>query len=321
MFPVHRREFLMLLGALLDPTALFSGDWDRETPLATSIREALEAIFSGLSMALDFRCINRQHDEEFRIQINASNLYPVASCFKAFLVLDYFLNTPQSEWVYDESSTVYRTAVYSDNTATGVLLDEIGQRTPGRENAIEKFNNFIHTVIGLSSGLHTWNWPDTPVSGVRDPRFAPSETRQVVVDGQAYLVDNVFTAADLGRGYDFLMRGEYFTRSPVVRDAIHMTKTLLSIPAADYQSPIERVYSPGYTGKDGILPARDVATGRVVNDAGLIYMNERAYILAFLSAGESESTAISVLREVVGQMAVYEAGRHLDWQEENRILG
>ncbi len=259
-------------------------------------------------MALDFRCINRQHDEEFRIQINASNLYPVASCFKAFLVLDYFLNTPQSEWVYGEFSTVYRTAVHSDNTATGVLLDEMAQRIPGRQNAIEKFNDFMHAIIGLSSGLHTWNWPNTPVLGSRDPRFAPSETRQVFVDGQAYLVDNVFTAADLGRGYDFLLRGEYFTQSPILRDAIHMTRTLLSIPASDYQSPIERVYEAGYMGKDGILPSRDVATGRVVNDAGVISLNDRAYILAFLSASESESTAISVLREVVGQIDVYESG-------------
>jgi hypothetical protein len=305
---VHRRNFLKLLGVLLTPaTSLFS-DWDTETPLVTSIREHLQAVFNGLNMALDFRCINRQHDEEFRIQINASNLYPVASCFKAFLALDYFLNTPQSEWVNDETSTVYRTAVYSDNTATGMLLDEMALRIPGRENAIEKFNDFLHSVIGLSSGLHTWNWPNTPVLGISDPRFAPSEARQVFVDGQPYLVDNVFTAADLGRGYDFLLRGESFTQSPILRDSIHMTKTLLSIPAPDYQSPIERVYAAGYMGKDGILPSRDVATGRVVNDAGVISLNDRAYIVVFLSAGESESTAISVLREVVGQIDLYQSG-------------
>jgi hypothetical protein len=304
---VHRRNILKLLGVLLTPTTSRFGDWDTETPLVTSIREYLEAVFNGLNMALDFRCINRQQDEEFRIQINAANLYPVASCFKAFLVLDYFLNTPQSEWVNDETSTVYRIAVYSDNTATGVLLDEMAQRMPGRENAIEKFNDFLHTIIGLSSGLHTWNWPNTPVMGLSDPRFAPSEARQVFVNGQPYLVDNVFTAGDLGRGYDFLLRGEYFTQSPVLHDAIHMTKALLSIPATDYRSPIERVYEAGYMGKDGILPSGDVSTGRVVNDAGVMSLNDRAYIVAFLSAGESESTAISVLREIVSQMDVYES--------------
>jgi hypothetical protein len=297
-----------MIGMTLFPAVRLSGDWDRETPLVTSIHEHLEGVFGGQNMALDFRCMNEAHDEEFRIQINASNLYPVASCFKAFLVLDYFLDTPQSEWDYGESGIVYRTAVYSDNTATGALLDEMARRIPGRQNAIEKFNDFLHGVIGLSSGLHTWNWPNTPVLGLSDPRFAPSEARQVFVDGQPYLVDNVFTAADLGRGYDFLLRGEYFTQSPILRDAIHMTKALLSIPATDYRSPIERVYEGGYMGKDGILPSSDVVTGRVVNDAGVISLNDRAYIVAFLSAGESESTAISVLREVVGQIDVYESG-------------
>ena len=302
MIPLSRREFLKLLGA-----AAVTGDWEQETPLVTAIREYLETVFDGLNMALDFRRINSTYDETFRIQINAFNLYPVASCFKAFLVLYYFLYTPQSEWVYDQNSVVYRTAVYSDNTLTGVLLEEISQRIPGRRNAIEKFNDFLHITMGLTSGLHRWNWPDTPVVGISDARFAPSEARQVIIAGQAYLVDNVFTAADLGRGYDFLARGEYFTWSPVLRDAIHMTKTLMSIPAPDYQSPIERVYPAGYVGKDGILPSRDVATGRVVNDAGLLSVGDRTYIVAFMSAGESESTAINVLREVVDQVEVYEA--------------
>lgn len=309
-----RRAFLRFLGAaLLPPLAvslptLSAHDWEQETPLVTSIREHLEAVFSGLNMALDFRRINARYDEEFRIQINGFNLYPVASCFKAFLVLCYFLHTPQSEWAYDESSPIYRTAVYSDNTDTGVVLDEVARRVPGHQNPIEKFNNFLHSTIGLTSGLRTWDWPDTPVVGLTDPRFAPSVTRQVLVDGQAFSVDNIFTAADLGHGYDFLARGEHFTPSPVLREAIRMTKTLLSIPAPEYQSPIERVYAGGYMGKDGILPGRDVATGRVVNDAGVLSVGSSAYLIAFMSAGESESTAIVVLREVVGQIEVYEAG-------------
>ncbi len=300
---LNRREFLKLWGAVV-----LQRDWDHETPLVTSIREYLESVIGGLNMALDFRRINRHYDEEFRIQINAFNLYPVASCFKAFLVLYYFLYTPQSEWRYDEISIVYRAAVYSDNTDTGVLLDEVAQRVISRKNAIEKFNDFLRIIVGLANGLHSWNWPDTPVVGMTDPRFAPSASRAVYADGQPYPVDNVFTAADLGRGYDFLWRGDYFTRSPVLRDAIRATRDLLSIPASGYQSPIERVYPDGYVGKDGILPASDVAVGRVVDDAGILRSNENSYLVAFMSAGESESTAITVLREVVNQMAVYDAG-------------
>jgi hypothetical protein len=304
MSPIDRRKFLKWLGMILAPVA---GDWERETPLATSIREYLESVFAGLNMALDFRRINGRQDEEFRIQINAFNLYPVASCFKAFLALSYFLHTPQDAWVYDEDSTVYRTIVFSDNTLTGVLLDEVAQRVPGDKNPLEKFNDFLHTRVGMTSGLHTWNWPDTPVVGIRDARFAPTETRQVVVDGQAYPVDNVFAAADLARGYDFLVRGQHFAHEPVLHDAIRMTNSLLSIQAQEYQSPIERAYPAGYMGKDGILPTSDVATGRVVNDAGAITIGDAVYILAFMSAGESESTAIDVLREVVQQIERYQS--------------
>lgn len=306
MMSVNRRAFLKLLGFAFAPTRPFSGDWERETPLVISIREYLESVFAGLNMALDFRRINGQHDEEFRIQINATNLYPVASCFKAFAALAYFLYTPQNEWAYDENSIVYRTIVFSDNTLTGVLLEEVAQRIPGRQNAIEKFNDFLHTTVGITSGLHTWNWPNNPIVGISDARYAPSEARQVFIDGQPYMVDNAFTAADLARGYDFLLRGQYFAPSPALRDAIVMTNTLLSIPAQEYQSPIERAYPAGYMGKDGILPGRDIATGRVVNDAGVITIGDDAYILAFLSAGESESTAIAMLREVVQQIERYE---------------
>jgi hypothetical protein len=299
-----RRKLLQLLS--IGAVYPLLGDWDHETPIVTTIREYLESVIGSLSMALDFRAINHQQDEEFRIQINAFGLMPVASCFKAFLVLYYFLNTPQEAWEAGENTTVYSTAVYSNNVQTGVLLDEVGQRVPGRQNAIEKFNDFLHTSIGLTSGLHTWDWPENPLVGVSDPRFVASNTHAVIVDGQLYQVDNAFTAADLARGYDFLTRGEYFTHITELRDAIQATRTLLSISAADYQSPIERVYPSGYMGKDGILPGRDIAVGRVVNDAGVISIEDRSYILAFMSAGESESTVIDILREVVNQISVYE---------------
>jgi hypothetical protein len=299
-----RRNLLQLLG--IGAVYPLLGDWDHESPLVMAIREYLETVIGGLSMALDFRTINRRQDEEFRIQINAFGLMPVASCFKAFLVLYYFLNTPPDAWEAGENTSVYSTAVYSNNVQTGVLLDEVGQRITGQQNAIEKFNNFLHTTIGLTSGLYTWDWPENPLVGVSDSRFAPSNTHAVIVDGLAYQVDNAFTAADLARGYDFLTRGEHFTHVPELRDAIQATRALLSISAADYQSPIERVYPSGYTGKDGILPGSDIAVGRVVNDAGVISIEDRSYILAFMSAGESESTVIDVLREVVNQIAVYE---------------
>jgi hypothetical protein len=125
-------------------------------------------------------------------------------------------------------------------------------------------------------------------------------------------VDNVVTALDLARGHDFITRGEYFTSSEAVRQAVQLTKELLALPSTTtgYESPIERVFPPGYVGKDGILPASDIQTGRVVNDAGALHVGNRTYIIAFMSAGESESVALNVLREVVNQIDVFEQANH-----------
>jgi hypothetical protein len=311
---MNRRRFLRFMGAaalgMWGPGRARTYDWSAETPLAASIRRELESVFGGLSMALDFRCINSSLDEEFRIQINADQLYPVASCFKAFLVLYYFLNMPPEEWDMTEYTPLYRMAVYSDNAATGVVMDNVSRRVTGNENTIEKFNNFLLNTVGIENGLHTWRWEGSPTMGLSDPRFAPSFQRVVRVRGIDYQVDNVFTAADLARGYDFLTRGEFFTQSSEFREAVRATKALLSIPAGEaYRSPIERVYPPGYMGKDGVLPAADVAVGRVIDDAGALKAGDDTYLIAFMSAGDSESTAVNVLRAVVQQIDVYERNR------------
>jgi len=311
---MNRRRFLRYMGAaafgIWGAGRTRAYDWSAETPLAASIRRDLETVFGGLSMALDFRCINSHLDEEFRIQINADQLYPVASCFKAFVVLYYFLNMPPEEWDATEYTPLYRMAVYSDNAATGVVLDNLSRRVSGPENAIEKFNNFLLTTVGIENGLHTWKWEGSPTVGLSDPRFAPSFQRVVRVRGIDYQIDNVFTPADLARGYDFITRGEFFTQSSEFREAVRATKALLSISAGDvYRSPIERVYPAGYMGKDGVLPASDVAVGRVIDDAGALKAGENTYLIAFMSAGDSESTAVDVLRAVVRQIDIYERNR------------
>jgi len=72
-------------------------DWNQETDLARSIREYLEGAFQGHEMALDFRRINAQNNQEFIIQIKGDKLYPVASCFKAWIALYYYLNTQKDQ--------------------------------------------------------------------------------------------------------------------------------------------------------------------------------------------------------------------------------
>jgi hypothetical protein len=111
-----------------------------------------------------------------------------------------------------------------------------------------------------------------------------------------------------------VVRGQHFSQIERFRRAARATIGLLSIPADNgYRSPIERVYPDGYMGKDGILPSDNLELGRVVNDAGAITLGGHTYIIAFMSAGESESTAIDVLRGVVRQMDVYEDASHGRW--------
>jgi len=307
---LSRRHFLRLLGsaALASVGRIQAQDWEVETPLVARMREHLEWVIGGLNITLDFRGIDSAQNEQFRIQINADALQPVASCFKAFIVPYYFLNVPRGAWDYGENSLLYSMAVHSSNSATGIVLDQIARYIDGPENAIVKFNNFLRSM-GLSNGLHSWNWGGSPTENLTDPRYAPSAVtgRVVRIRGITYQIDNVLTAADLARGHDFITRGEYFTESDQMREALRLTKQLLSIPSSTgYRSPIERVFPPGYTGKDGILPASDIATGRVVNDAGTLHVGPNTYIIAFMSAGESESIALDVLREVIGQIDTYE---------------
>jgi hypothetical protein len=305
---LSRRQFLGMLGAasLTRPMLALGYDWEEETALVKQVRETLENIFAGHTMALDFRAINSQLDEEFRIQINALDIYPVASCFKAFVAFYYYLNTPLVDWQDSEGTSLYSMAVFSNNVETGTVLLDVANRVRGTANAIEKFNNFLRLKLDIYNGLYTWDWPGTPTAGLFDTRYAD---QTMSVHGQSYPVINAITANDLGRGYDILTRGDSFTVFPEIRDAIQATRALLSIPAADYRSPIERVYPPGYMGKDGVLPTGDIAVGRVLDDAGVIRFNNTSYMISFLSAGESESVVLNVLGQVIQQIGLYESAR------------
>lgn len=307
-----RRQFLKTLGlaAVAGPLRLQGPtDWDDETPLAQSIREYLETVLAGRRMALDFRRINGDFNQEFHIQIRAYDLFPVASCFKAWLPLYYYLNTARDAWEDGEDTPLYKAVVFSSNVDTGIVLAEVARRVTGEANPIEKFNTFLRRRVGMANGLYSWDWPNAPTVGFVDARFQPSADRAVILGDQSYLVDNAFTANDLAHGYNVLARGPHFARWERLREALDASLRLLAIRAAGYQSPIEIVYPDGYIGKDGILPVGDLPLGRVVNDAGIIRVGEAQYIIALLTAGESELSTRAVLAEVIAMIGVYERGR------------
>ena len=312
---ITRRSFLKILSAaflvphLQQPTG--PNDWDQETELAKSIREYLEGTFLGHEMALDFRRINAQNNQEFRITIQADKLYPVASCFKAWVALYYYLNTPKDQWKDTQGTPLYSTVVFSNNTEVGTVLVDVAQRIPNNSNPIQKFNDFLIRSVGMTNGMHTWDWAGSPTVGFTDERFAPSFERSMGYKGEAYLIDNLFTVTDLAHGYDVLQRGQTFARWDAMHEAILATNSLLTVPASDYLSPMEYVFSQGYMGKDGVLPETDLprGLGRVIDDAGVVTVGDAHYIIAFMSMGEGESVVRDVLGEIAKMINIYERGR------------
>lgn len=307
---LNRRTFLSLCGigaaSLFTPQIIHAAPRS-PAPALTRLRERIAAVIGSREIGLDLRRINPETNAEFfRISINAEKLYPVASCFKMFLVLYYFWHTPRPDWQYQENSPIYRVAVFSDNIMTAVVLDEVGGRIDIFGNAIQKFNDFLIYTLGIPNGLYRWNWEETVTEGLVDWRFAPSEERYVIAHGTRYRMDNLFTAADLANGYAMLLDPARFTDYDQADEAIAQTLALLSIPAANYQSPIERVFPGGYTGKDGVLRADESAIGRVINDAGIVQVGGATYILSFMCAGEGEWVGLEVLRQIAQAIDEYE---------------
>lgn len=282
-------------------------------PEAAALRRTLERIIGQREIGLDLRRLDARPEfageEYFRIQINADKLYPTASCFKSFAVLYYLWNTPQDEWRIDEGSNAYRIAVYSSNTLTTTLLMEMNQRITYFGNAIEKFNDFLIYTLEMEHGIYSWNWGDnSPLEFYTDRRFVASDTRLVNVRGLNYRMDNLTTAADLSRGYVRMLDPtpfQYFNDQEHARAAIDATLDLLTIPAEDYQSPFERVFPEGYTGKDGVLPSDTSAIGRVINDAGIIRLDDAVYVMSFLCAGEGEYVGLGLLAQIADAMRAF----------------
>lgn len=326
---LHRRDFLKMVGVSTvapglsrlgpfagGPLAPSAGEAGRHGPtneatqaeIIETIRGNLLPLFEGREMSLDFRRFDASGAESFRIQINPNELYPVASAFKAFLALHYFMALPRDEWNYTQGSLVYSVVVYSNNGTTGSLLYEVGRRVEGPGNAIEKFNDFLLDVMGLEYGLYSWNWPGSPTYGLTDPRFTPTQDRQVQIRTLSQSVSNITTAADLAKGWEFISRASENPRwnDPKFREAIRITREISAIPANGYRSPIEKVLYSGYIGKDGTLPLGDLAVGRVINDAGIIRVPNGEYIVSFMSTGETEASTEPALQTVIDSMRLYE---------------
>lgn len=285
------------------------------SPYQALLQDNLVRIIGDLEIGLDVRKLDENQQVSFRVQHHSEELYPVASAFKAFVLFYYFWHVPQDQWQYAQGSTAYSVGVYSNNTATGTLIQETDAYVDVYGNPIEKFNDFLIYNLRMVNGLYGWNWETNPLVGYSDERFVPSDTRYVQIGATQHPIDNLTSAADLAYGYTFLAQAAagtlaYDPLNPLYdRDHAQLaaiaTLNLLSIEAEDYQSPIERAGFV-YTGKDGILPLGDVSVGNVVNDAGIVKIGKSRYVLAYMSASQSEYLAIETLKAVGDLLKTFE---------------
>ncbi|MEL6404749.1 MAG: L,D-transpeptidase [Chloroflexota bacterium] len=320
---INRRSFLKYIGLSTAVTlagsagTVLADERTEETirqhqpDILVGIRERIAAQFEGREMGLDFRRINVNGEIDWQIEINADELYPAASSFKAFAVLWYFMETPRDEWVFDPRSNVYRVAIFSNNRLTGSLIADVASRVEGDGNMIEKFNDFMLYEMGVKAGIYNWGWPNSATLGFADARWYPTPDRYIQIGENTENISNVFTSRQIADLWAYIALAEQDPRwesDSHFQDAILATREILSVPATEYRSPIERVAYGGYTGKDGTLPAGDINSGRVINDAGIIRVPNGTgqYIISFMSTGEREETTEPALREVVDSIRIYE---------------
>ncbi len=318
---ITRRTTLKLLGTASAALAVglpgpFFGTPHRDEPgVVREMRRVLNDALDGQEMSLSFSHITPDFIEDCRIEIRQDRLYPVASSFKAAVVLYYFLNTPEAEWDAEQGSAMYSMAVFSNNARTGTVLGDVAQRL-GVKNPIAAFNDFATSpdLLGWTHGLYSWSFdefPWMPTNGYVDDRYNPTRWD---ASNMANFGLNFSTASEIATVFRLLATGETHPRwesDPHFRASILASRSLLAIPAIDYLSSLEKAitYSDHYS-KDGTLRPVDIGTN-VRNDAGVWPMQDGgAYLISFMSARETDDSVALVLAQVAEAIRMYEQYLH-----------
>jgi len=305
MSKITRRQMLMMLGASAFAPQI--GFLPQNSDRLARLQSQINTLFANENIGFNLRGWNRiLNRETFRMSINGDAYFPVASSFKAVLILYYFWNTPRELWRDDPESDAYRVAVFSNNLLTGTLLENTAQYIGGFGNSIQKFNIFLTYTLNLNSGIFSWDWQGSPTMGQRDLYYEPTQQRSVTYNGQRYDITNLFTASDLSQFYVYLLNPNGFPQYAQAQEALIRTRALLSMPASGYSSPIERAFG-SYTGKDGVIPTQDSQFGRVTNDAGIVRPVMNDYVISILYA-QGEFRLVEFLRQIRRYLVQYEVG-------------
>ncbi|MFZ4813227.1 MAG: hypothetical protein ACOYL5_01730 [Phototrophicaceae bacterium] len=304
-----RRHFLTLMGALALPP-LLPGVPSNAAQLQSTLEDLIGSRNIGVAVGR-YLIQDATLIESYRVGINADALRPTASCFKAWIPAYYYTFMPPELWDDGEGAELRSVVQESNNTNTGRILALVGEQQ-AFGNALEKFNDFLLYGLKLQHGISSWNWPNNPLEGVVDDRFSSGEGRMVAAGGELHAVGNVTTATDTLNGYQALLTRSLPNDAPNDfarrQEAALRTLDLLALSSTtDYLSPIERILGKdSYTGKDGVLPAEQITTGRVINDAGIIPLREGVAMVSFFSVGESEYSAVEILRGLIAAIFALE---------------
>ena len=271
---------LLSVTAQSDDRLVIFFDETLEDDAVTGIFELHDRISPRITsnIAVAVRKYSPDGELQFSLGSNEDRLFPIASGFKGFLALKYLLDTPMDEWDADFGSNMYSMVVFSNNTKTSYVLDEVG---------LENFNDFLLDEIGMENGLGRWGYG----VGHADERFQNYDERfATLASGRIIETDNLMTMNDLIIGYEYFIRAPQDPRwdtDPHFQAAIKKAKELMSIRAEEFPTPFESIIRVPFSyGKDGALRPDDGLDIFVINETIVLESPDNSSLMISLMTAD-----------------------------------
>ena len=338
LFALFSINFIPVLGA--DETTMTTvhepgaGALDVDTALLTDEDiEQLELVMDDVHARIEFKeiglYVSRYDDSSnllYRIRYNENKSHAIASTYKAFASFYYFMNVPESDWEMEYGDNVNSMVVYSNNTKTGNLLWNVSEYIRHEDrNPIEKFNDFLHHVLGVSeeSGVYSWDHGFMQGTGYTDLRYIPYPYAEdgggyVEAHGRFIPIGNRFTAADAGIATEFIALALYDEDAdPKVRKAAENTRYLMSINDPLYPTTFDKIaHNLGTWRKYGYLGPEEIGTAALTETIVVPLYDGGFLSIAALSTDERGASYPLELERIFGNLVEFEHKRLLETYPE-----
>lgn len=266
------------------------------------IAQNIEALLKNRRVSMSLQKIDNSGNVVWEYGHDKDAIFPIASAFKAWVVLYYFWHMPPEDWQMGRGSDVFNVAVYSHNRTTGEIINQVYEQrlmqdpSLREQNALQVFNDFLTQTLGMQHGLYSWGF-DGPTQGMEDNRFGPND---IAIRSRQANVSNVSTAADLAKGYQFLAQAEQNPYWQEKHAAFEATFHLLSTFDPAFLSHSESTFlGLPSMGKDGYLPSGTIENlGTVITDGSLTRVEDGWIISTYLSSEE-----VGVTEQVFDQLS------------------